>query len=89
MIKEMNFHGFGAVSIEELNVVFQNDEVIILSDYEEVIDTNDYESLDKNGHEFDSGDSYWIFNKDSGKCLNDERSFGCYRTINSGDKEEK
>lgn len=28
------------------------------------------------------GDEIWRFDKKTGKCINDETAFGCYRTIN-------
>lgn len=82
MKKSFNFHCEGTVSQEKMNVIYENDEFIVLSDSKYQLTDEKFIELDKNEHEFSSGDEYWIFNKSNGGCVNDSTLFGCKRTIN-------
>ena len=83
MKKEFNFHGGGYVSKEEMNIIYMDDNTTVLSDDNCVLSEEEFNELNKNKHEFDSGDTYWIFDKTTGRCLNDSTTFGCYRTIDN------
>lgn len=79
---KMNFHGFGSVSQEDFFVIYENETEIVLGGEEDTLTESEFIELDLKKHEFDTGDSYWIFNKKSGKCMNDNTFGGCFRTIN-------
>lgn len=81
MKKKFSFHGGGYVSKEEMNVIYMDDNTVVLSDDNVVLSVDEFNELDKTEHEFYTGDTYWIFNKLTGKCLNDCTTFGCFRTI--------
>ena len=79
--KNFNFHCGGLTSQEEMNVIYEDDMFVVLGDDDYELDVDDFKCLDFNEHEFDSGCSYWIFNKSDGRCVNDSNYFGCFRTI--------
>jgi hypothetical protein len=81
MKKKFNFHGGGYVSKEEMNVIYMDDNTVVISDDDVILSVDELDELNKDKHEFDSGDTYWIFDKATGKCLNDSTTFGCFRTI--------
>lgn len=79
--KTMNFHCAGFVSEELLNVIYEDTTILVLSEINQYLSLEDYLALDKSGHVFPSGDSYWIFEKRLGSCLNDLRLHGCRRSL--------
>jgi hypothetical protein len=81
MKKKFNFHGCGTVSKEDMNVIYNDGNILVLSDDDEVLTEDEFLSLNRDKHEFDWVSDYWIFSMETGKCLNDLYTFGCYRTI--------
>lgn len=78
---KMNFHCAGIMSEENMNEIYMNDKIVVLSESDQKLNKNEFEKLDIRNHELPDGSDYWIFYKDTGKCLNDYKAFGCYRTI--------
>lgn len=77
---KMNFHGCGMISKEEMDVCYKDDEHVVLG-YIGEINQEEYRELDKTRHEDEGGSDYWIFELNTGKCINDLKTFGCYRSI--------
>jgi len=82
MSKKMNysFHLNGLASHEQMNMIFDNNDFIVLSDSDVKLTDKEFYDLGI-GHEFDDGSEYWVFDKNTGKCINDTAWFGEYRTI--------
>lgn len=76
-----NFHCGGKVSKEEMNIIYQDEYAVVLSDGKDLLVKSDFDNLSLDKNKFVWGSEYFIFSKINGKCLNDNNIFGCYRTI--------
>ena len=67
----MKLKAFGIVSKEKKFVGYENDEFVVLTDDGYELDDEEFGNLSYERNEFDWGESYKVFNKKTGRCLND------------------
>lgn len=67
----MKLRAFGIVSKEKKSVGYENDKYIVLTDDGYELSDEEFSELSLKRNEFDWGESYKVFDKKTGKCLND------------------